>query len=103
MNGSGPGFDANNHMVPGLGVTYDAAGNETSDGVTTYTYDAENRISTATNPTTGASSYVYDASGKRIRKTTVAGGAVDFLYDLTGNEIAQVSSTGWVEHPMTRL
>lgn len=91
---SNPGFDANNHMVPGLGVTYDAAGNETSDGLTTYTYDAENRISTATNPTTGTSSYVYDATGKRIRKTSVAGGAVDFLYDLAGNEIAQVSSTG---------
>jgi YD repeat-containing protein len=91
---SNPGFDANNHMVPGLGVTYDAAGNETNDGVTAYTYDAENRIVTATNPTTGSSSYVYDATGKRVRKTTVAGGAVDFYYDLAGNEIAQVNSAG---------
>jgi RHS repeat-associated protein len=81
-------------MVPGLGVTYDAAGNETNDGTTAYTYDSENRIITATNSANGASSYLYDADGRRIRKTTTAGGTVDFLYDLGGHEITQVTSAG---------
>src|SRR4029077_6375509 len=91
---SQPGFDANNHMVPGLGVTYDAAGNESNDGTTAYTYDSENRIITATNSANGASSYLYDADGRRIRKATVAGGTVDFLYDLGGHEISPVNSAG---------
>jgi RHS repeat-associated protein len=94
IHSSQPGFDANNRMIPGLGVTYDAAGNETSDGTTTYTYDAESRIMTAVNPTSGTSTYVYDADGKRVEKVTSAGGTADFLYDLAGHEIAQVSSTG---------
>ena len=49
--GTGPapsyGFDANNHIVAGSGVTYDAAGDTTDDGTTTYTFDAEGRIFTA--------------------------------------------------------
>jgi RHS repeat-associated protein len=91
---SQPGFDANNHMISGLGVTYDAAGNETSDGTTAYTYDSEDRIITATNSGSGTSNYSYDADGRRIRKTTTAGGTVDFLYDLGGHEITQVTSAG---------
>jgi RHS repeat-associated protein len=90
---SQPGFDANNHMVPGLGVTYDAAGDTTNDGTTTYTYDGESRIATASNTISGSSSYVYDADGKRVEKTTATGGTVDFLYDAAGHEIAQVNSS----------
>ena len=96
--GTGPapsyGFDANNHIVAGSGVTYDAAGDTTDDGTTTYTFDAEGRIITASNGMSGASSYVYDAEGRRVRKTTVAGGTVDFLYDLAGHEVSQINSTG---------
>ena len=75
-------------------VSYDASGDTSSDGTTTYTYDAEGRIATANNGTSGTSTYVYDAEGRRIRKTTVAGGTVDFLYDLAGHEVLQLSSTG---------
>jgi RHS repeat-associated protein len=89
------GFDANNHMVPGGGVTYDAAGNVTNDGTTAYTYDAETRITSAVNSSAGTSTYVYDAFGKRIRKTTSTG-AVDFVYDLAGHEIAQVNGSTWM-------
>ena len=91
---SQPGFDSNNRMVPGLGVTYDAAGDTTNDGSTTYTYDGESRIATASNSISGSSSYVYDANGKRVEKTTATGGTVDFLYDAAGHEIAQVNSSG---------
>jgi RHS repeat-associated protein len=85
-------FDANNHIV-GSGVTYDAAGNVINDGSNALVYDAENRVTSASNSTSGTSAYVYDAFGRRVRKTTAAG-SVDFLYDLNGHEITEVSSTG---------
>jgi RHS repeat-associated protein len=59
---------------------------------TKYTYDAEDRVITASNGTSGSSSYAYDAEGRRIQKTTSAGGTVNFLYDLAGHEIAQTSA-----------
>ncbi|HXX20148.1 MAG TPA: RHS repeat-associated core domain-containing protein [Candidatus Acidoferrum sp.] len=88
------GFDANNHITGITGVTFDAAGDTTGDGTTTYTYDAEGRITTASNSANGSSAYVYDAEGRRIGKTTVAGGTVDFVYDLAGHEIAQFGTGG---------
>jgi RHS repeat-associated protein len=89
VNGNGPGFDANNRIVPGINVTYDAAGNTTDDGSLAYTYDAEGRIATAG----GSYTYTYDGDGKRVRKAASAS-TVDFLYDTAGHEIAQVSSIG---------
>jgi len=86
-------FSGNNNHIDGLASHYDAAGNLLYDGATTYTYDSENRIISATNGS-GSSSYEYDASGRRIRKTTPSGGTVDFLYDLGGHEISQVTSSG---------
>lgn len=89
-----PSFDANNRITSGTGVAYDAAGDTTGDGTTTYTYDAEGRVTSAYNATSGTSTYVYDAAGHRVQKTTAAGGTVNFLYDLGGHEITQISSTG---------
>ena len=86
-------FTGNNNRIDGLNSHYDAAGNLLYDGLTTYTYDSENRIISATNAS-GTSSYMYDVAGRRIRKTTPSGGTVDFLYDLGGHEIAQVTSAG---------
>jgi RHS repeat-associated protein len=86
------GFNANNRIASG--VTYDAAGDTTNDGTTTYTYDGEGRVTTAANNQSGTSTYVYDAEGRRIQKTTAAGGTVDFVYDLAGHEIAQINSSG---------
>jgi RHS repeat-associated protein len=91
------GFDNNNHITSGSGVTYDAAGNVTANGTPTYFYDAENRliqVGGTLGVCSGATAcYVYDASGRRIRKTT-SSTSVDFLYDLAGSEVAEVSSTG---------
>jgi RHS repeat-associated protein len=69
-------------------LSYDAAGNVTSDGIMTYSYDQENRLLSA-----GGETYTYDADGKRIKKS---GGTADTLYwyaapgiiaesDLSGN------------------
>ena len=87
-------FGANNRITSGTGVAYDAAGDTTNDGTTTYTYDAEGRVKTAYNATSGTSTYIYDAEGRRVQKTTAASGTVYFLYDLGGHEITQISSTG---------
>ena len=76
----GLSFNSNNHMV-GSGYSYDAAGNLLSDNVNTYTYDAENRISSAD---AGSITYVYDAFGHRVRKT-VSFTSQDFTYDLQGH------------------
>ena len=85
------GFDANNRITSGSGVTYDAAGNTTNDGTHAYTFDAENRI---TQLDAGATAiYVYNASGERVRKTT-SSGSVDYLYDLAGHSITELSSSG---------
>jgi RHS repeat-associated protein len=85
------GFDANNRIVAGSGVAYDAAGNTINDGSHTYAYDAEGRVSQVDGGNTA--SYVYDAEGRRVRKTT-GGTSVDFLDDLAGHEIAEINSSG---------
>ena len=93
-----PGGAQTNHPDS---MRFDASGNlmtETSTNpcpprAPTYTYDAENRIITATNSISGTSTYVYDASGQRVRKTTSTG-TVDFLYDLGAHPFTEVSSTG---------
>jgi len=95
QNGPHPsqlGFDANNRIVAGSGIAYDASGNVTADGSHTYTYDAEGHISTVDGGATA--SYVYDAEGRRARKTTASAGSVDYLYGLDGHQVAEVSATG---------
>jgi RHS repeat-associated protein len=47
--------------------TYDAAGNQTNDGLHTYTFNAENQI---TSMDAGAAAYVYDGEGRRVKKVT---------------------------------
>jgi len=71
--------------VGGAPFTYDLNGNLTSDGVNTYTYDAENRLlSVVRGPSTV--DFSYDAFGRRI---TVDRGpsTVDFTYD--GDQILE--------------
>jgi RHS repeat-associated protein len=85
------GFDANNRIVAGSGVTYDTAGNATADGSHTYAYDAEGRVATVDGGVTAT--YVYDAEGRRVRKTTT-GGSVDYLYDQGGHQVAEVGAGG---------
>ncbi len=85
-------FDANNRIAPGNGVSYDAAGNVTNDGDSSYTYDAENRIISVSG-SKGSGSYTYSAAGLRIRKTTPSG-SVDYLYDLARHVITEVNASG---------
>ena len=54
----------------GVGLTYDAAGDVTYDGLNTYLYDAEGRICAVKNSVGSITGYVYDAAGIRTTPTT---------------------------------
>jgi RHS repeat-associated protein len=84
---SHPTIGANNQFT-GAPYTYDAAGNMTADGNHTYTYDAENRLTTVDGGATAT--YVYDAEGQRVLKTT-GGVTTAYLYDPAGNVIAETN------------
>jgi RHS repeat-associated protein len=82
----------NNQLV---GYGYDAAGNMTSDptdGITTTTYDMENRIATVAKNGV-ATSYTYDANGNRVEKSNGTTGTLYWYMspgivaesDLSGN------------------
>jgi RHS repeat-associated protein len=65
----------NLNRLGGIGLLYDGAGNVTTDNLgNTYTYDAENRISTV-----GGYTYSYDADGTRMEKTTGSSGTMYWL------------------------
>lgn len=57
---------------------YDPNGNLTSDGTTTYTWDARDRLIGISGGTTA--SFVYDALDRRIAKT-INGATITYLYD----------------------
>ncbi len=77
--------DGNNHITsPGFG--YDAAGNMTADGSgLTYTFDAENRITTAAGVT-----YTYDGNGLRVKKSN----GTLYWRSITGEAIAESDLSG---------
>ena len=83
-------FDATtNHIATGNGVTYDAAGNIINDGVHSYTYDAEYRITQVDGGATA--SYAYDALGRRIQRTT-GGNFYNEFFDLDGNMVVETKN-----------
>lgn len=67
--------------VGGTGVTYDARGNLTSDGVRSFAYDVENRLLSASTPT--AVNYGYDPLG-RLQVSSSGSASTIFLYDGQG-------------------
>lgn len=66
--------------APGIAaLAYDLAGNLTSDGSRTYTYDGENRLASITQGGV-TSTFKYDYLGRRISKN-VGGAETRYLYD----------------------
>lgn len=65
--------------TPSAAFTYDANGNLTSDGATSFTYDAENRLLTASGGRNAA--LVYDPLGRLFQVSSPATGTTQFLYD----------------------
>lgn len=83
-----PGGGVTNNRIAtvnGVGYTYDAAGNLTSDGVHSYKYDTAGRIA---NVDTAAASYSYDSANRRVKKVTGTGAnAVTTYYIWEGSQV----------------
>lgn len=93
------GVDANNHINSPTEYSYDLAGNSTADGLYNYTYDAENRIASASGMSGGPYCYAYDGNNMRVAKsngTSCSNATVDVLYwrNIAGNTIAETDSSG---------
>ncbi|MBO9562796.1 MAG: RHS repeat protein [Niastella sp.] len=73
--------------------SYDDNGNRTAAGPTTYTYDAENRLTAVNNGATAT--YAYDAMGRRVSKT--AGGKTTQYYYDGLQVIEEYNGTGELE------
>ena len=86
--GYGTGSTNRISTVAGSSVTYDADGNLTNDGVYTYTYDAEGRV---TGMTGGGlnNTYSYDALGQRV---TWSWNGAQYLYDPSGGLLGVFSA-----------
>jgi RHS repeat-associated protein len=92
-------FPASNRLphnpVTGAPVAYDAAGNVTSDGSQTFTYDATGQQTSAS----GASTQMqYDGDRLRVRKTENAGTVYYIRSSVLGGQVvADATGTGtWV-------
>ncbi|HVN63162.1 MAG TPA: RHS repeat-associated core domain-containing protein, partial [Candidatus Binataceae bacterium] len=77
---SGNTFNAANEMLTfnGVPLTYDAAGNLTSDAQNTYSWDLRNHLSSISGGS--SASFLYDAFGRRAAKV-INGTTTQFLYD----------------------
>ncbi|MEF9406866.1 RHS repeat-associated core domain-containing protein, partial [Ralstonia solanacearum species complex bacterium KE055] len=75
--------------------SYDAAGNQTGDGTTTYSYSDRGRLASVTkNGTT--TSYLYNGLEQRVVKsgTNVPTGATRYVYDEAGHLIGEYDQSG---------
>jgi RHS repeat-associated protein len=93
------GVDVHNHINSPTGYSYDLAGNSTADAQYSYTYDAENRIKSASGMPGGPYCYTYDGTGLRVAKSNGASctsATVDVMYwrNLGGQTIAETDSSG---------
>ena len=73
---------------------YDAAGNPTSDGIITYTWDAANRLNKIASGKGGSAvsaSYVYNGLGQRLLKTAnlLTNAPWRYVYDEAGHLIGE--------------
>jgi RHS repeat-associated protein len=76
------------------GSSYDASGNQLAVNGDTATYDAENRLSTVTEPPSmggGTETLVYDGSGRRVQKI-LPSGTTNYVYDAFGRLAAEYST-----------
>src|SRR5262249_49981996 len=78
-------FSEANNRITRDGVRYDAAGNLIAEPGKSYTYDAKNRMVTATVAGGATSQYVYDGNGRRGKK--IVGGVATRFEDGAGGEL----------------
>ena len=89
-SGSGPqpqlSFNTSTNEIQTSGYDYDAAGNLTSDGLDSYTYDANGNVisvSGADNAT-----YTYDALNQRVQISASGSDSLEFVYNLNGQRVS---------------
>ncbi|MHA6924806.1 RHS repeat-associated core domain-containing protein [Ralstonia pseudosolanacearum] len=75
--------------------SYDAVGNLTSDGTTTYSYSDRGRLASVTKNGT-ITSYLYNGLGQRVVKSgsNVPTGATRYVYDEAGHLIGEYDQSG---------
>ena len=77
--------------------TYDANGNtlskSDSSGTTQYSWDVENRLTSATIPGSGTTTFRYDPFGSRIQKSSPLG-TTNYLYDEDSDNVIEEVDTG---------
>jgi RHS repeat-associated protein len=78
--------------------TYDASGNVTGNGRSTFTYDAANRPATVD----GAAAFVYDGHGRRV-KQTLWGKTIYSVYSQSGTLLHRRNVTDGVQTDYIRL
>jgi RHS repeat-associated protein len=83
------------------GSTYDANGNKLTDtdargNITSYAYDALNRLSTTTYPTSPATAFskTYDFRSNVVTETDQAGHVTKHTYDLAGHQTSVTQAYG---------
>lgn len=93
---------SDNNQFTATGIGYDPDGDMTADAAFSYTYDAENRIVSASGMSGGPYCYTYDGNGLRVMKAHANGGScsgtvtVDMLYwrSISGDTIAETDGSG---------
>jgi RHS repeat-associated protein len=73
------------------GASYDAAGNLTYLTGSNLTYDAENRLTGATQSGVGSMYYSYDGAGRRVQEISTYNTEKVFVYDVFGRLSAEYS------------
>ena len=81
-------FNSANQMA---GNSYDAAGNLVSVTGSALTYDAENRLTSATQSGIGSMYYSYDGAGRRVQEISTYNTEKVFVYDAFGRLSAEYS------------
>lgn len=90
QGGPAPSYSFNTSTNQIVGLGYDAAGNLTSDGFHSYTYDAEGNVLQVDGGATAT--YVYDALNHRVREN-VGTNATEFVYNAQGQRASIWNAT----------
>jgi YD repeat-containing protein len=91
----------NRLLAPNGTLSYDAVGNQVNDGYSgagARTYDANNKLVSATATGGGTVSSLYDANGSRVSKT-VGSTTTWYIYGLEGELVAEYAAQGAVGSP----
>jgi RHS repeat-associated protein len=77
------------------GYSYDAAGNMTSDGLHTYTYDANGNVIAVDGGNTAT--YLYNALNQRVEVEQPGSDSEGFVYNIEGQHVSgwDMSTGGW--------